>query len=228
MKHFYREIQALQQPFKNTPFEGWTDEQMDEHIAKSQYGDFRLTEAIRPSPTFVPHAGYRFDTYHDRETGMKIPVIMAAASREALFDLFMGFVEQIEGETADVVLETSFGKKMSDRECSVEYCEDVDAVALRSNLWDFQDILMDDGCTGIAVLNPSVPVEVQFDEHKLLIVYGNEETLYPFEEILQDAGIHRNDDIRFITEEPHIHSSQEEFVKRFKDLQILLSGDCDF
>ena len=32
---------------------------------------------------------------------------------------------------------------------------------LKSILWDFEDLLMNDGCTGIAVLNPGTP---QHDE----------------------------------------------------------------
>ena len=44
---------------------------------------------------------------------------------------------------------------------------------LKSILYEYEELLTHDGCTGIAVLNPRVPLEVQFDEHKLLIVYGN-------------------------------------------------------
>ena len=52
------------------------------------------------------------------------------------------------------------------------YREHIDLPVLKSTLYDFEDLLLNDGCTGIAVLNPHVPQEVQFDEHKLLIVYG--------------------------------------------------------
>ena len=52
---------------------------------------------------------------------------------------------------------------------------------LKSILWDYEDLLVNDGCTGIAVLNPGVPQEIQFDEHKLLIVYGDR--LQEFESI---------------------------------------------
>ena len=52
------------------------------------------------------------------------------------------------------------------------YREHIDLPVLKSMLCDFEDLLLNDGCTGIAVLNPHVPLEVQFDEHKLLIVYG--------------------------------------------------------
>ena len=47
-------------------------------------------------------------------------------------------------------------------------------------------MLLNDGCTGIAVLNPGIPQEVQFDEHKLLIVYGDD--LAGFEQVFAAAG----------------------------------------
>ena len=45
---------------------------------------------------------------------------------------------------------------------------------LKSILWEYEDLLTNDGCTGLAVLNPGIPQEIQFDEHKLLIVYGDQ------------------------------------------------------
>ncbi len=78
---------------------------------------------------------------------------------------------------------------------------------LQSTLWDFEDLLINDGCTGIAVLNPSLPQEVQLDEHKLLIVYGKE--LRPYEQVLREQCIPCRDDMRFITEAEHVHSTSE-------------------
>ncbi len=54
------------------------------------------------------------------------------------------------------------------------YREHIDLPVLKSTLYDYEDLLLNDGCTGIAVLNPHVPLEVQFDEHKLLIAYGQD------------------------------------------------------
>ena len=78
----------------------------------------------------------------------------------------------------DVVLETSHHSQS--REHEDLYREHIDMPVLKSILCDHEELLLNDGCTGVAVLNPSIPVEVQFDEHKLLIVYG--EDLSPFEE----------------------------------------------
>ena len=97
---------------------------------------------------------------------------------------------------------------------------------LKSMLYDFEDMLTNDGCTGIAVLNPSAPLEVQFDEHKLLIVYGS--NLTPFEHILEEHGIYCSDELRFITEAEHVHSSSEEYMQEFEQLKTRLGMDGSF
>jgi hypothetical protein len=84
-------------------------------------------------------------------------------------------------------------------------------------------MLLDDGCTGIAVLNPNIPLEVQFDEHKLLIMYGQD--LSEFEAILEQSGIRRMEDMKFITEAEHVHSSSDEFQRQFEQLQYRLGLD---
>ncbi|GIX04142.1 MAG: hypothetical protein KatS3mg114_0011 [Planctomycetaceae bacterium] len=75
-------------------------------------------------------------------------------------------------------------------------------------------------CTGIAVLNPQIPFEVQFDEHKLLIVYG--EDLASFESVFDDYRVEPDDQLRFISEAEHIHSSSEHFGQRFEELKYRL------
>ena len=94
---------------------------------------------------------------------------------------------------------------------------------LQSTLWDFEDLLINDGCTGIAVFNPNMPQEVQLDEHKLLIVYGNE--LTPYESILIDCHVACRENMRFITEAEHVHSTSERFVEEFEELKFRLGMD---
>ncbi len=88
-----------------------------------------------------------------------------------------------------------------------------------------RDLLLNDGCTGVAVLNPRVPMEVQFDEHKLLIMYGHD--LEPFKEVLREHRLHHSETLRFITEAEHIHSSTDEFHDQFGELRYRLGVDCD-
>ena len=72
-------------------FEGVSENQLEEHLAIARYGSFRLTDAVRPSYDLqvVPSAGWRRDAYVDDVARVKVPVIIAAQTREKLFDLFI-------------------------------------------------------------------------------------------------------------------------------------------
>lgn len=219
IKNTFRDGQATR---GHSSFENLSDEQLETHLKVASYDGFTLTDAVRPSFDLqvIPRAGYRHDKYRDDRTGVDIPVIMAAASREILVDLFIDLLDPI-GSEVDVVLETSHERNNGNHEDL--YREHIDLPILKSMLYDFEEMLLNDGCTGIAVLNPRVPVEVQFDEHKLLIIYGQE--LSEFEAILASYGIERDDEIKFITEAEHVHSSSDEFSQQFDELRYRLGID---
>ena len=60
------------------------------------------------------------------------------------------------------------------------------------------------------------PMEVQFDEHKLLVVYAA--NLKPFEAVLKEHGIVRNDQMKLITEGEHLHRTDETHRDKFDEL----------
>lgn len=203
-------------------FENLSENQLEAHLKIASYGDFSLTDAVRPSFDLqvVPSAGYRHDVYRDRSTGVEIPVIMAAATSENMMDIFIDLIDPM-GSEVDVVLETSHDREHGGHDDL--YREHIDVPVLKSILYDFEEMLLNDGCTGIAVLNPKIPVELQFDEHKLLIMYG--QNLQEFERILQDSGVPHSQDVQFITEAEHVHSSREEFIEQFDQLKYRLGLD---
>jgi hypothetical protein len=189
--------------------------QLADHLQVDRYGDFWLTDAIRPSLArqVVPCEGYRIETYRDTSAGIAVPVLAAAVSRERLFDVFLELLEPL-GDMVDVVLETSHdtdGNSHHDL-----FREDIDLPVLKSHLCDSEQLLLHDGCTGVAVISKTAPMEVQFDEHKLLIVYARD--LKPFERMLQGAGIQRDDQMKLITEGEHLHSSEPRFLSAFEQL----------
>ena len=211
-----------QQNRGQSSFANLSEEQLQKHLKVADYDGFALTDAVRPSFDLqvIPRAGYRHDKYTDDRTGVDIPVLMVSASRENVFDLFVDLMDPIGGEV-DVVLETSHEKANGHHEDM--YREHIDLPILKSILYDFEEMLLNDGCTGIAVLNPRVPVEVQFDEHKLLIIYGHD--LSEFESVLADHGIECDDEIKFLTEAEHVHSSSDEFSRQFEQLRYRLGID---
>jgi hypothetical protein len=229
LKRFFKNVFRDGHPHATaSSFENLSEDQLEAHMKIARYGDFMLTDAIRPSFDLqvVPAAGYRHDVYKDKETGVDIPVLMASASREQLFDLFLELLTPL-GDEVDVVLETSHDRQSRGHEDL--YREHIDLPVLKSTLCDFEELLLNDGCAGIAVLNPNMPLEVQFDEHKLLIMYGQD--LSEFEEILEQAGLPVLDDLRFITEAEHVHSSSDELYREFEQMRYRLglddSGDGD-
>lgn len=203
-------------------FQELSDGELAAHLEVSTYGQFQLTDAVRPAFDLKvePTEGYRHERYHDEESGSSIPVVMAAASKEKLFPLFMELIAKL-GSQVDVVLESSHeGDDGGHRDF---YRESIDMSVLLSVLYDYEDLLLNDGCTGIAVLNPAQPQEVQFEEHKLLIIYGSPLEQYEF--MLERAGVSESSEMRFITEAEHVHSSSEKYLKRFEQLRCDLGLD---
>jgi len=225
LKQFFRNV-LHDEPTTVSPssFEHLNEEELETHLGVGRYGNFQLTEAVRPSYDLqvVPEQGYRHDVYTDDDSNTTVPVIMASASASVLFELFMELIEPLGGEL-DVVLETSHNRTGGHQDL---YREHIDAPVLKSVLWEFEDMLLNDGCTGIAVLNPGIPQEVQFDEHKLLIVYGK--PLEEFESIMRSYNVGPRDDIKFITEAEHVHSSSDTYYEQFDQLKMRLGMDCDF
>ena len=203
-------------------FDNVNNEQLSQHLQISQYDEFQLTDAVRPSLDLKvkPTQGYRHDVYVDEDSQSQVPVIMAAASREVLFPLFIDLIQRL-GTSVDVVLETSHTHDQTGH--TDLYREHIDMPVLTSILWEYEDLLTNDGCTGIAVLNPNTPQEVQFDEHKLLIMYGS--PLEGFEFTLEQHNVGPNPKQRFITEAEHVHSSTDDYLKRFNELRVDLGLD---
>jgi hypothetical protein len=207
-----------------TSFEDLSQDELDAHLQVGRYGEFQLTDAIRPSfdLEIVPREGYRRDVYRDPESGNTMPVLAASVSAEKLFEVFMELLTPL-GDEIDVVMESSHESEPGTH--ADMYREHMDSVIFKSTLFDYEELLLNDGCTGLAALNPNVPMEVQFDEHKLLFVYAND--LDPFEDILIACGLKRDDTLRFISEAEHLHSTDDVYREQFQELQFRLGIDND-
>jgi hypothetical protein len=197
-----------------------TSANLSAHLQVTQYGGFRLTEAIRPSPKLpvVPRQGYRIDTYRDAKAGLRVPVLAAAVSAERLFDTFLSLLQPLS-PVVDVILETSHDDAAGHKDLRRE---GIDRPVLESHFCEFEELLLNDGCTGVAVVGTDAPIEVQFDEHKLLIVYAR--ALAPFERVLRDARIPRDDHLPLITEGEHVHTTESRYSDLFEQLRNRLGA----
>jgi hypothetical protein len=223
LKNFFTNVYTNETlPRSSGTFGQISDEELEAHLHVARYGDFELSDAVRPSYNLevVPSAGFRHDVYRDEENRTNVPVLMAAVGRDRMMESFMSLIEGL-GDVVDVVLETSHTNNSHGH--TDLYREYIDMPILQSTLWDFEDLLVNDGCTGIAVLNPSIPQEVQLDEHKLLIAYGK--NLKPYEETLVDGRVPCRENMRFITEAEHVHSTCERYVEQFEELKMRLGMD---
>ena len=195
------------------------------HLSVNSYGGFTLTDAIRPGTGLPirPRQGYRVEIYRDRQARLRLPMLSAAVSAERLFDTFLALLEPL-GEEVHVVLESSHGAA-TDEHTDLRRSS-IDLPVLASHFCDFEELLTHDGCTGVAVLADRVPMEVQFDEHKLFHVYAP--NLKPFRRILRAHGVRRRAQLPLISEGEHLHHTTEEFADAFRQLAVRLGvGDFD-
>jgi len=196
------------------------------HLAthRPDTGRFRLTDAVHPAPgTPLPREGYRLSKFRDPRTRARLPMLSASVSAERLFDVFLALLEPL-GENVHVVLESSHDAN-ADRHDDLRR-SDIDLPVLMSHFCDHEELLFRDGCLGVAVLSAEMPIEVQFDEHKLLYVYSPD--LRPFRKILRDHGVRRRETLRLLTEAEHVHVSDEKFADEFRQLCMRLGvGDFD-
>ena len=226
LKNFFTNVLHEGAPsLMGNSFDHASEVELENHLGVKRYGSFILTDAVRPSYDLkiIPSQGYRHDTYLDQESRSNVPVLMGSASKEKLFECFMELITPL-GSVVDVVLETSHSRENVGH--SDLYREHIDMPVLESILWDFEDMLINDGCTGIAVLNPNIPQEVQFDEHKLLIVYGSD--LMSYERVFEQSNVHCRDEMKFITEAEHVHSSSDQYSDQFDQLKVRLGIDAMF
>jgi hypothetical protein len=223
LKKFFRNVfREGAAPVGASSFERLGEEELEAHLGVARYGSFLLSDAVRPSYDLqvVPCQGYRHDVYRDEQNHSSVPVLMASVTGEQLFETFMDLLDPLGG-VADVVLETSHNRDQSGH--TDLYREHIDMPVLKSILWEYEDLLINDGCTGLAVLNADAPREIQFDEHKLLIVYGDQ--LSDFEKVLRGRRVMCDDQMKFITEAEHVHSSSDRYAQQFEELRTRLGMD---
>ena len=109
LKNFFTNVYTNEtQARPATGFGQLSDAELEAHLGVSRYGDFELTDAVRPSYNLevVPSAGFRHDVYRDDENKAEVPVLMSVVTRPRLMDTFMSLIEGL-GVVVDVVLETS-------------------------------------------------------------------------------------------------------------------------
>ena len=192
------------------------------HLRRHQYGAFSLTDAIRPGTGLgiVPCEGYRLGVYKDQYTGRSIPMLSAAVSAEKIFDAFRELIEPL-GEVVHVILESSHDGSLDNVQCCRR--TDIDVPILSSYCCEYENLLLNDGCSAISVLAKRKRLEVQFDEHKLFHVYGRK--LLKFQKTLHRFGVRQIDELKLICEDEHLHHSTVRYQDEFQELAGQIGAD---
>ena len=84
LKKFFRNVlRDGSIPAGTSSFETLDEDELEAHLGVARYGNFQLTEAIRPSYDLqvVPCQGFRHDTYRDEQNGSTVPVLMGEIGR---------------------------------------------------------------------------------------------------------------------------------------------------
>lgn len=171
--------------------------------------------AVQPAAgvQFQAESGYRPERYKPIKGLPGVPTLAIAADRNIVFPLFTALLEPLGG-TVDLILESSHFRENGKHRDYKRRGLGVGAVCCYLN--EFDDMLADDGCTGVAVMSGTRPAEVQFDEHKSIVVYAADRR--PFREVLHRFGLARHDELVLISEVKHIHRTTYEFADMFRDL----------
>lgn len=194
--------------------------------------DFQLTEAVRPGPCcpVFPVEGYRRELWKGPR-GEQVPLLAISVSREKIIDLFLDLIEPL-GSLVDVILESSHGPDgsptPSGRRSRDLTRRNMDRPIFSSHCLDFEDLILNDGCTGISVISSrarhkGLIREVQLDEHKTLIVYS--EKLASFVKVLKHHGLARNDGMKLLLEGDHLHKSSRKYLDEFDRFSCLLGAE---
>jgi len=191
---------------------------LQSHLSRKHYGAFLLTDAVRPSldVRITPAEGFRLDL-DDRD--VELPRIAVSVSAERLFDVLLELLRLL-GPEVDVLLESSHG--LSHGKCQRAYRSGIDLPILMSYLCEYEDLLLNDGCTGIVVLDVANGVEVQLDEHKLILIYAHDPR--PFLSALVDLRIPAGPKMKFLLEAEHYHCTKQHYADQLEQLCLQIGA----
>ncbi len=180
-----------------------------------QFGDFALTNAIRvarPPHGIIPTNGYNLSAYRN------LPEVAAAVSREKIFDALQEMLGSIaeDHESVTVVLESSHGRIEHGLPHQDFFIDGVDMWKVRKVLADHEDLVINDGLTGVAVIAENDHRELQLTEHKLLIAYARRTKA--FRERLAALGIPFDPAMHFVHHGAHFHMTDDAYPEQFRHM----------
>jgi len=192
----------------------------DEISKKHKEKGFNLSRACYPiSSEELLEEGYAIKKCISpfRNIEIYIPYLIISLSSEKVFRLFINLLEIFKS-----IVNVSLEWNSTGTNETFNSFFNIDSVALRSTLWDFEDFLMDSGYAGIAVFNRKKSLMVFLDGHKHIIVYNWILARKRTMALLKETGIQKKEGLQTIVTMPHCHSSPKRFDEKLKELASIL------
>ena len=222
-------------------------ETIDEVVASVKQGiaektGFELTDAVCPITEFDLWAGFQRATYFDEVSG-RLQVVIVSQTKEHLFELFTSLIEEllriekIKRAGLKAVFEsrhipddvTGFGKKYGCSDNSPYYADfltrKIDPITFLSTLYDFEELITNDGFTGVSILSDLAFSELRLDVHKAILFFSKYPKLVgKIITFLTKSGVHElPTNVNTIAEKPHVHIGHSTYNAEFERL-ITLTG----
>lgn len=190
---------------------GITKDQFEASCRDSRYGNFILTDAIRPL-SILPMSGYKFSFAIGTEADPEelVPLMSAAVSAEKVFRVFMECLDLSE----DIV---SLNVRFCDmNDVTHSYLrEDMLLSELKPMLSYFKKMITHDGFVTLAVVSDDI-YAVSIDDHKIIRIYG--ETIFEqFEDVMNRNDIYENQSLQFVDDGEHLHFSAVGELERLQE-----------
>ncbi len=173
------------------------------------------TDAVRPERYIVIEEAYKIVLRKDGAK-QKVPTLVAAVSKGKIQRLFQRMIARMPARV-DLIVEASHGLQSHSDWRELER-EDLDRDVVMEWVQEFHDLLMNDGCLAVAIVDPDTSCELYLDTHKQLVAYGDIERM---EEELMQERIPRKKmkDLTTVENVMHVHFTSDEFedeLQRFR------------
>ena len=146
---------------ENPEDDSLSEADLEKVLLKNKFGNFELTEGVRIiSDDIIPEDGYL--QHQPNESPMAQCGLCISVTRNKLWDLFVDLLETMKETNLLVVLDKTTISLNRVVRAGIDRC------VLQGILDEYRDLLIDDGCVGIAVAQRRKRKLLFFDDHKLI------------------------------------------------------------
>ena len=211
-----------------------SDDEIATHMRIKKYGQFILTQAVGPAYDFQPESGFKYLKPQDNESGRSVPIIAVSVSSQKILDLFFELARLLGGQTPNntvtIFLMTSHFKNIGEGLLKINGEPDLgyegqDIFSLLSILAEYENLLLNDGCTGIAITSQECKMEVALDEHKTIFFYNYRHLQDQILDIFKNFNIQEKPSLRLIAEGEHLHKTERKYIFELDRLMTRLEGN---